>query len=78
MDDYLNKYDLKWESVRSVCTGRAPALNWSTIRVWKKGERLTVVPDATSIHCIIHRQALASRTVPSDVQLALNIVERAR
>ena len=30
-------------------------------------------PDATSVHCMIHRQALASRTLPSDLQSTLNI-----
>ena len=30
-------------------------------------------PDATSVQCMIHRQALASRTLPSDLQSTLNI-----
>ena len=32
-----------------------------------------LAPDATSVHCMIHRQALASRTLPSDLQSALKI-----
>ena len=33
-----------------------------------------LAPGATSVHCMIHRQALAGRTLPSDLQSALNIV----
>ena len=32
-----------------------------------------LAPGVTSVHCMIHRQALANRTFPSDLQSALNI-----
>jgi len=33
-----------------------------------------LAPDTASIHCMIHRQALASQTLPADMQLMSNIV----
>ena len=71
VDDYFKKWDLKWENLCSVCTDGAPAMIGARSGFAKRvKERAS---GATSVHCMIHRQALASRTLPSDLQSTLNI-----
>jgi len=71
LDDYFKKCDLKWESVCSVCTDEAPATIGARSGFATRVKDLVL--DATSVHGMIHRQALASRKLPSDMQLTLNI-----
>ena len=71
VDDYFKKWDLKWENLCSVCTDRAPAMIGARSGFAKKVKELAL--GATSVHCMIHRQALASRTLPSDLQSALDV-----
>ena len=71
VDDYFKKWDLKWENLCSVCTDGAPAMIGARSGFAKRVKELA--PDATSVHCMIHCQALASRTLPSNLQSALKI-----
>lgn len=71
VDDYFKKCELKWENLCSVCTDGAPAMIGARSGFVKRVKELS--PNASSLHCMIHRQALASRTLPSDLQFALNI-----
>ena len=71
VDDYFKKWKLKWENLYSVCTDGASAMIGARSGFAKRVKKLA--PGATSVHCMIHRQALASRTLPLDLQSALNI-----
>ena len=71
MDDYFKKWDLKWENLCSVCTDGAPAMIGARLVFAKRLKALA--PGAMSVHCMIHCQALASQTLPSDLQSALDI-----
>ena len=70
VDDF-KKWDLKWKNLCSVCTDGAPAMIGARSGFAKRVKELA--PGATSVQCTVHLQALASRTLPSDLQLALNI-----
>ena len=63
--------ELKWENLCGVCTDGAPAM------LGARSGLQTLVrnrsPDAVSMHCMIHRQALASKTLPESLQDSLNI-----
>jgi len=61
----LDECDLKWESVCSVCTDEAPATIGARSGFATRVKDLVL--DATSVHGMIHRQALASRKLPSDM-----------
>ena len=71
VDDYFKKWDLKWENLCSVCTNRTPAIIVARSGFAKRVKELA--PGATSVHCMIHGQALASQTLLSNLQSALNI-----
>ena len=61
----ISKKDLKWENLCSVCTDEGPAIIGARSGFVKRAKELT--PGATSAHCIIHRQALACQTLPSNL-----------
>ena len=58
--------------VSAVCTGRDPAMIWcnSGLRNLFKGD----APHITIIHCMLHRHALVSKTLPSSLADILKIV----
>ena len=68
---FFDQEELKWENLCGVCTDGAPAM------LGARSGLQTLVrnrsPDAVSMHCMIHRQALASKTLPESLQDALNI-----
>ena len=68
---FFDQEELKWENLCGVCTDGAPAM------LGAKSGLQTLVrnrsPDAVSMHCMIHRQALASKTLPESLQDSLNI-----
>ena len=55
--------DLQWENVCVVCTDRAPAMLGSKSGFQSRVKKL--VPQAKGIYCMIHRYALASKTLPA-------------
>ena len=68
---FFDQEELKWENLCGVCTDGAPAM------LGVRSGLQTLVrnrsPDAVSMHCMIHRQALALKTLPESLQDALNI-----
>ena len=68
---FFDQEELKWENLCGVCTDGAPAM------LGARSGLQTLVrnhsPDAVSMHCMIHRQALASKTLPESLQDSLNI-----
>ena len=71
VDEYFKKWELKWENLCSVCTDGASAMIGARSGFARRVKELS--PGATLVHCMIHRQALARRTLPSDLQSALKI-----
>ena len=67
---FFDQEELKWKNLGGVCNDGAPAM------LGARSGLQTLVrnpsPDAVSMHCMIHRQALASKTLPASLQEALN------
>lgn len=67
--DFFEKEDLSWSKLIGVCTDGAPAMLGS------KSGFATLVKKKNSyiktIHCMIHREALASKTLPNNMRLIL-------
>ncbi|XP_068215901.1 zinc finger BED domain-containing protein 5-like [Palaemon carinicauda] len=63
---FFQEEDLQWENVCGVCTDGAPAMLGSKSGFQSRVKKLA--PQAKSIHCMIHRSALASKTLPASLQ----------
>ena len=63
VSSYFDYNSIKWENLVGVCTDGAPAMLGSqsgfVTRIKDKS------PNAVGTHCVIHREALASRTLPA-------------
>ena len=74
VDAYFHKNDMKWEKLVGVCTDGAPAMlgcrSGFITRVKQKN------PDVVGTHCVIHREALASKILPAAMKNKLAIVIR--
>ncbi|KAF6033260.1 hypothetical protein EB796_008439 [Bugula neritina] len=62
VDQYFDRTGLVWKNVISVCTDGAPAMLGSRSGFVQLARKEN--PDIESVHCFIHREALASRTLP--------------
>lgn len=69
ISQYIEKHGLMWERLAGLCTDGAPAMLGS------RSGLATLVktknPSAITTHCVIHRQALAAKTLPEYFTLAL-------
>ncbi|RXN12879.1 zinc finger BED domain-containing 5-like protein [Labeo rohita] len=72
LDTFMVEEQLSWEKCVSVCTDGAAAVT---------GHRRGVVtrikaanPKIAATHCMLHRQALASKSVPPDLHNVLEVV----
>ncbi|XP_076065126.1 protein FAM200C-like [Oratosquilla oratoria] len=71
VSDFFQENQLSWESLVGVCTDGAPAMRGLRSGfVTKVKERN---PSVMSTHCILHREALASRTLPVEMMDVLNV-----
>ncbi|XP_076063460.1 protein FAM200C-like [Oratosquilla oratoria] len=71
VSDFFQENQLSWESVVGVCTDGAPAMRGLRSGfVTKVKERN---PSVMSTHCILHLEALASRTLPVEMMDVLNV-----
>jgi len=70
VEDFFTAKKLNWNKLGSVCTDRAPAM------LGVRSGFLTFVkeknPKVIGTHCIIHREALASRTMSQPLKQALD------
>ena len=68
---FFDQEELKWEHLCGVCTDGVPAM------LGARSGLQTLVrnrsPDAVSMHFMIHRQALASKTLPESLQDVFNV-----
>ena len=72
VDAYFHKNGMKWEKLVGVCTDGAPAMlgcrSGFITRVKQKNS------DAVGTHCVIHRETLASKTLPAAMKKKLAII----
>ena len=61
VDDFFTTEGLSWENVVGICTDGAPAMLCSHFRFLKIAKKYN--PSIVGFHCMIHRQALASKTL---------------
>ena len=67
LTEFLESEGLDWGNLCGICTDEAPAMLGS-----QSGFVTSYTKSAKCIHCMIHRQALASKTLPSELQDTLN------
>ena len=67
VSDFFTTEGLSWDNVVGICTDGAPAMLGSRsgfLTIAKKHNPIIV-----EIHCMIHPQALASKTLPDPLQV---------
>lgn len=69
--NFFEKNKLSWESLVGVCTDGAPAMIGLRSGFVKRVKEKN--PSVIGTHCIIHREALASRTMPTKMKDVLNL-----
>lgn len=72
MNSFFEAGGLEWKKVCGVCTDGAPAMLGCRSGFQTKVKELA--PQAKSVHCFIHRYALASKTLPASLIVVLETV----
>ncbi|KAM4722957.1 zinc finger BED domain-containing protein 5-like [Rhinophrynus dorsalis] len=69
---FLEKHEISWEKVCGVCTDGAPAM----LGCRSGFQRLVLneSPKVIGTHCMIHRQILATKTLPQELQEVMKSV----
>jgi hypothetical protein len=71
---YFDRNSMKWENLVGICTDGAPAMLGSRSGFISRMKHRS--PNAVGTHCVIHREALASRTLSSAMNKTLSIAIR--
>ncbi|XP_076053603.1 zinc finger BED domain-containing protein 5-like [Oratosquilla oratoria] len=71
ISDFFQENQLSWESLVGVCTDGAPAMRGLRSGFVTKVKEKN--PSVMSTHCILHREDLASRTLPVEMMDVLNV-----
>ncbi|XP_039258064.2 protein FAM200C-like [Styela clava] len=71
---YFDSNAIKWENIVGICTDGAPAMLGSRSGFVSRMKQRS--PIAIGTHCVIHREALASRTLPPALDDKLAVVIR--
>ena len=72
IQSFFDRHELAWDLIGSICTDGAPAMIGK-----KSGFGARVKEKASHVlttHCVLHRQALASKTLPKILKEAMGIV----
>ena len=70
VDNFFKNNGLQWTKLVGCTTDGAPAMLDR-----KSGFRVKAVsPSVTSVHCFLHRCALAAKLLPPDIKTSLNLV----
>ncbi|XP_042203808.1 zinc finger BED domain-containing protein 5-like [Homarus americanus] len=72
LSSFFTANRISWENCCGVCTDGAPAMLGSKSGFQKRVKE--VAPNAKGIHCMIHRFALASKTLPDELCKILEAV----
>ncbi|XP_076030406.1 protein FAM200C-like [Oratosquilla oratoria] len=69
---FFDCHELSWDLIGSICTDGAPAM------IGKKSGFVAMVkekaPHVLTTHCVLHRQALASKTLPKKLKEVMGVV----
>lgn len=69
--DFFDSHEISWEKLVGVCTDGAPSM------IGCRSGFVTLLkeknPSIISTHCMIHRQALAAKTLPEEMNKALKL-----
>ncbi|XP_072390800.1 protein FAM200C-like [Diabrotica undecimpunctata] len=71
LEDFLVINELPWEKVIGICTDGAQAMTGCRSGFMELAKKKN--PGIIGSHCIIHRQALASQTLPEPLNVTLNL-----
>ncbi|XP_072384445.1 protein FAM200C-like [Diabrotica undecimpunctata] len=71
VEDFLVINELPWEKVIGICTDGAPAMTGCRSGFMELVKKKN--PRIIGSHCIIHRQALVSQTLPERLNVTLNL-----
>jgi hypothetical protein len=74
VDDFFTDKELNWNTVYGSCTDGAPAM--LGVRSGFKAKINEVAPNVFSVHCMIHREALAAKTLPDILKNVMQQVIR--
>src|SRR5258705_4214249 len=69
--EFFKENGLSWDRVVGVCTDGAPAMLGSRSGFLKLTKEQN--PDIIGTHCVIHREALASKTLPHELNCSLKM-----
>lgn len=72
LSDFFEEEGLDWKMLCGVCTDGAPSMLGNKSGFVKLVKEKS--PDVAAVHCMIHRQALACKTLPQTLLETLNIV----
>lgn len=69
--DFFDKHGIEWTKLAGFCTDGAPAMlgSRSGLAALVKEKNPTTI----TMHCVIHRQALAAKTLPEDMSKTLKL-----
>ena len=72
VEDFFKENGLTWDKLAGVCTDGAPAMLGSRSGFISLVKRRN--PNVKGVHCIIHKQALASKTLPQNFNWQLQSI----
>ena len=72
LNDFIISHSLNWQHCIGICIDGAVAMTGRRSRVFYRGWE--VVPNITATHCMLHRQALATKDTNEELQSVLNFV----
>lgn len=70
IDSFFKEHDLQWKTCSHICTDGAAAMTGSVKGLF--GQVKKVNPDIKWMHCIIHREALASKRMSADLSAVMD------
>jgi hypothetical protein len=75
VSNFFEEHGIEWKNLCSVCTDGAPAM--LGCRSGFQALIKTAAPNAIGTQCVIHRQVLAARTLPSGLKQIISLVIQA-
>jgi hypothetical protein len=75
VSDFFEERGIEWKNLCAVCMDGAPPV--LGCRSGFQALIKTVAPNAIATHCVIHRQVLAAKTLPSGLKQIMSLVIQA-
>ncbi|XP_060758376.1 zinc finger BED domain-containing protein 5-like [Neoarius graeffei] len=70
IDSFFKEHDIQWKQCSYICTDGAAAMTGSVKELF--GQVKKVNPDIKWMHCVIHREALASKRMSPDLNAVMD------